>query len=173
VVCGAAAGDGDDVGVAGVKRFGCRYCEYRSERAGDVTVHERSHTGEKPYGCRFCEYRAARASVVTEHERSHSGEKPYGCRFCEYRAATASNITVHERIHSGEKPYGCRFCEYRAATASSITVHERQRRARPACSPLGYNKNNMHYASMNDDQSDSAQHHRDRRRVVWNFIAQQ
>jgi hypothetical protein len=59
------------------------------------------------------------------------------------------------------------------AAALKRVAQSRQRRARPACSPLGYNKNDMHYASMNDDQSDSAQHHRDRRRVVWNFIAQQ
>jgi hypothetical protein len=70
-VCGAAAGDGDDVGVAGVKRFGCRYCEYQSERADHVTIHERSHTGEKPYGCRFCDYRAAEASKIPSRCTPH------------------------------------------------------------------------------------------------------
>jgi uncharacterized Zn-finger protein len=167
VVCGAGDGDGALAGagddVAGVKRYGCRYCEYRADypsaitahervhsgekpygcryceyraaTASNVGVHERSHSGEKPYGCRHCEYRAAQPSNITAHERVHSGEKPYGCRYCEYRAAQPSNITVHERVHSGEKPYGCRYCEYRAAQPSHITAHERQRRARPARSP--------------------------------------
>jgi hypothetical protein len=120
---------------------------------------------------------AACCGSAVDDESVVDGDAPpmkrFGCRFCEYRSAEASNVTRHERSHTGEKPFGCRFCEYRSAEASKITVHERQRRARPACSPLGYNKNDVHYAPMNDDHSDSAQHHRNRRRVVWNFIAQQ
>ncbi len=138
MVCGAdgggdaMAGAGDD--GAGMKRLGCRYCEYRADRPSHITRHERIHSGEKPFGCRYCEYRAAvaspgwrRASLCTS---AANGEKPFGCRYCEYRAARASSITMHERSHSGEKPFGCRYCEYRATgtQASNITVHERHRR---------------------------------------------
>ncbi len=101
--CGADGGDdalagaGDD--GAGVKRLGCRYCEYRADKPSGIARHERTHTGEKPFGCRHCEYRAAQASSITEHERIHSGEKPYSCRVCDYRAAESANVRRHERRH--------------------------------------------------------------------------
>jgi hypothetical protein len=73
VACGADGGDdalagggASDDGV-GVKRLGCRYCEYRADYPSDIARHERTHTGEKPYGCRYCEYRATQASTIRAH----------------------------------------------------------------------------------------------------------
>ncbi|KAJ1620711.1 hypothetical protein T492DRAFT_619655, partial [Pavlovales sp. CCMP2436] len=108
-------------------------CGYRVSRAGHLTTHKHTHSGERPYACDEpgcdCEYRATTASHLTTHKRTHSGERPHTCDEpgCEYRAARASDLERHKRTHSGEWPFACDEpgCEYRGAEAGKLTRHKR------------------------------------------------
>ncbi|KAJ1616428.1 hypothetical protein T492DRAFT_895509, partial [Pavlovales sp. CCMP2436] len=91
-------------------------CEYRATKAGDLTRHKRTHSGERPYACNKpgCGYKAAEAGSFTAHKRTHSGERPYA-------------FTAHKRTHSGERPYACNEpgCSYKAAGAGTPAKHKR------------------------------------------------
>jgi hypothetical protein len=51
----------------------CRFCPYRASQAGNLQVHERTHTGEKPFKCRHCDYASATSSRRVSHEKRHHG----------------------------------------------------------------------------------------------------
>lgn len=66
----------DDYHIDKQKRSGsihkCKYCGYNSTRKGDVTKHERIHTGSKPFLCEKCGKKFTQSSHLCVHKKTHS-----------------------------------------------------------------------------------------------------
>ena len=62
----------------------CEYCGKVFKSCCNLTVHQRSHTGEKPYKCKMCNYASAQSSKITRHMKIHMqmGKYIYKCQFC-------------------------------------------------------------------------------------------
>nr|XP_023013879.1 zinc finger protein 436-like [Leptinotarsa decemlineata] len=73
----------------------------------NVTIHQKTDTGERLYNCKICKKSYSKSSSLINHQRTHTGEKPFECQFCEKSFIRNSYLTVHQRTHTGEKPYNC------------------------------------------------------------------
>ena len=51
-------------------KYGCRFCDFKSNLKFSVKRHEMTHTGEKPFACRYCPYRNSSGNMK-KHEESH------------------------------------------------------------------------------------------------------
>ncbi|WAR18149.1 ZFP26-like protein, partial [Mya arenaria] len=56
-------------------------------------------THAKPYTCRYCQKSFAKSGNLTSHERIHTGEKPYQCQVCQKRFNQRSNMRSHMAVH--------------------------------------------------------------------------
>ena len=78
-----------------IKRFNCNFCDFRATTSAQVTVHERTHTGERPYQCDLCNYSCASRSGLTNHKRQHTVDKPFKCPYCDYCARQPQVLKRH------------------------------------------------------------------------------
>ncbi|KAJ1073482.1 hypothetical protein K5549_019722, partial [Capra hircus] len=77
-----------------------------SGTVGPTSLPEGAETpGRAPCECRVCKKSFPYQSQLTLHQRTHTGERPFQCDICAKRFMQPSDLRVHERIHTGEKPY--------------------------------------------------------------------
>uniref|UniRef100_A0A8C0AIJ8 C2H2-type domain-containing protein n=1 Tax=Bos mutus grunniens TaxID=30521 RepID=A0A8C0AIJ8_BOSMU len=84
----------------GERPFQCDICARGFIQPSDLRVHQQIHTGEKPYSCDVCLKNFAHNCTLRAHKRTHTQEKPFRW-----------NLSVHQRTHSGLKPYVCPECQ--------------------------------------------------------------
>jgi len=77
----------------------------------------------KKFLCKFCDFKTHAKNVITEHERTHTGEKPEICAWCGKGFNAKKTLKNHERLHTGEKPYKCQYCDNSFAQRTSLNVH--------------------------------------------------
>jgi len=77
----------------------------------------------KKFLCKFCDFKTHAKNVITEHERTHTGEKPEICAWCGKGFNAKKTLKNHERLHTGEKPYKCQHCDNCFAQRTSLNVH--------------------------------------------------
>ncbi|XP_045019312.1 zinc finger and SCAN domain-containing protein 5B-like [Bubalus bubalis] len=94
----------------GERPFQCDICAKGFIQLSDLRVHERIHTGEKPYSCDLCLKKFTHDSTLRTHKRTHTQEKPFRCEHCDRAFGHRGNLNVHRRTHSGLKPYVCPEC---------------------------------------------------------------
>ena len=109
----------------GKKPYKCTICGKTFTRQGHLTVHQRVHTGVKSYVCNTCGKSFGHQQHLTSHQRIHTGEKPYTCITCGKSFIQQSNLTTHQRIHTAEKPYTCITCGKSFIQQSILTAHNR------------------------------------------------
>ncbi|NWH82615.1 ZN672 protein, partial [Piaya cayana] len=57
---------------------------------------------ERPYPCGACAKSFKYLADLTVHERSHTGERPFPCPRCGKSFSNKSSLARHTRIHARE-----------------------------------------------------------------------
>ncbi|XP_075917198.1 uncharacterized protein LOC142913956 [Petromyzon marinus] len=109
----------------GMTRLQCDRCAYSTDRTGNLTRHQRTHTGEKPFRCTLCGMAFAQSPHLQVHQRTHTGEKPFKCTVCGKAFACSSNLVEHQRTHTGEKPFKCSVCGKAFSRSPALVIHQR------------------------------------------------
>ncbi|XP_055726080.1 zinc finger and SCAN domain-containing protein 5B-like isoform X1 [Salvelinus fontinalis] len=73
----------------GERQHRCPVCSKYFLKTSNLKIHQRIHTGEK--------------SIHTGENSFHTGEKPYQCKDCGKCFIRMGNLTEHMRIHTGQK----------------------------------------------------------------------
>ena len=69
---------------------------------GNLTGHERTHTGKTSFVCNFCEKRFSEKRGLTKYERIHTSEKTFTCKVCMkgFSLKNCMSVYILERSHS-------------------------------------------------------------------------
>ena len=89
----------------------CSVCKKSFPYQSQLTLHQRTHTGERPFQCDICAKGFIQLSDLRVHEQIHTGVKPYSCDLCLKKFTHDSTLHAHQRTHTQEKPFCCEHCE--------------------------------------------------------------
>ncbi|XP_061437348.1 zinc finger protein 626-like [Lethenteron reissneri] len=109
----------------GTTRKQCDRCAYSTDYTGNLTRHQRTHTGENPFKCSVCGKAFSDSSTLVKHQKTHTGEKPFKCSVCGKAFSDSSTLVAHQRTHTGEKPFKCSVCVKAFAQSSALQRHQR------------------------------------------------
>ncbi|XP_057575680.1 zinc finger and SCAN domain-containing protein 5B-like [Hippopotamus amphibius kiboko] len=103
----------------------CSVCKKRFPYQSQLTLHQRTHTGERPFRCNICAKGFMQTSDLRAHERIHTGEKPYCCDLCPKKFTHDSTLRAHRRTHTKEQPFCCEHCDKAFSHRGNLNVHQR------------------------------------------------
>ncbi|XP_059855732.1 zinc finger protein 350-like isoform X1 [Delphinus delphis] len=108
----------------GEKPYKCLKCGKAFCRKAELNIHMQVERGIKPHACSECGKTFSRKSQLLVHQKTHTGEKPYTCSECGRGFIQKGNFLIHQRIHTGEKPYGCKECGKAFSHKPCLVAHQ-------------------------------------------------
>lgn len=109
----------------------CPHCPASFNRAGHLTQHIRSHTGDRPYVCDHegCSKTFSRKDHLQRHKLSHTPELyQFKCSRpdCGKAFSTKQRLQRHEALHDQPTPFACALCGAKFAKKRSLGEHHAQ-----------------------------------------------
>uniref|UniRef100_A0A915DFY1 C2H2-type domain-containing protein n=1 Tax=Ditylenchus dipsaci TaxID=166011 RepID=A0A915DFY1_9BILA len=81
------------------KTYACHFCDELFTSEGNVTSHERIHTGMIRFECKICDFKCNRFMVMENHQKDEHG---YLCSVCQVKVGEYSEIKSHTlKEHGG------------------------------------------------------------------------
>lgn len=111
----------------GLKPYQCPECEYCTNRADALRVHQETrHREARAFMCEQCGKAFKTRFLLRTHLRKHSEAKPYVCNVCHRAFRWAAGLRHHALTHTDRHPFFCRLCSYKAKQKFQVVKHVRR-----------------------------------------------